>query len=141
MALVAATNRSETPAEASSISDGIRRSGTCPAPRPEIHRPPLQVGGQGRTHQAKPFDVRAIMDLPTPSGAQLRALFGLTPSEARLAQLLACGDTVEEVAQALGVKLTTVRSQVAVIFSKTGVHRQAKLVAMLSRIAHLADTA
>ena len=81
------------------------------------------------------------MEFPTPNEAQLRSLFGLTPSEARLAQLLACGDTVEEVAQALGVKLTTVRSQLAVIFSKTGTHRQAKLVAILSRIAHLADTA
>ena len=81
------------------------------------------------------------MEFPTPNEAQLRSLFGLTPSETRLAQLLACGDTVEEVAQALGVKLTTVRSQLAVIFSKTGTHRQAKLVAILSRIAHLADTA
>ena len=83
MTFITPANRRETPAEASSISDGFRRSGTCPAPRSEIQRPPLQVGGQSRTHQARPFDVRAIMEFPTPNEAQLRSLFGLTPSEAR----------------------------------------------------------
>ena len=83
------------------------------------------------------MDVKQVLDFPTPSETQLRALLDLTVAEARLARLLASGDTLEEVAQKLCIKLTTARSQLATIFSKTGVRRQAKLVAILSRIAHL----
>jgi DNA-binding CsgD family transcriptional regulator len=83
------------------------------------------------------LDMRQILDLPTPSEARVRAMFGLTAAEARLAQLLASGDTLEEVAEKLSIKLTTARSQLAIIFSKAGIRRQTKLVAILSRIAHL----
>ena len=47
------------------------------------------------------------------------------------------GDTLEEVAEKLCIELTTARSQLAIIFSKAGIRRQTKLVAILSRIAHL----
>ena len=40
-------------------------------------------------------------------------VFDLTPAEARLAQRLACGDSVEEVAKALHIKMTTARTQLA----------------------------
>ena len=83
------------------------------------------------------LDMRQILDLPMPSEARVRAMFGLTAAEARLAQLLASGDTLEEVAEKLCIKLTTARSQLAIIFSKAGIRRQTKLVAILSRIAHL----
>ena len=42
----------------------------------------------------------AILELPTPSEARIRAMFGLTAAEAQLAQL-ASGDTLEEVARKL----------------------------------------
>ena len=61
----------------------------------------------------------------------------LTTAEARLAQRLARGDSVEEVAQQLSIKMTTARTQLAAIFAKTDTRRQAKLVAILSRVAHL----
>jgi DNA-binding CsgD family transcriptional regulator len=83
------------------------------------------------------LNVKQVLDFPTPSETQLRALLELTVAEARLARLLASGDTLEVVAQKLCIKLTTARSQLAAIFSKTGIRRQAKLVAILSRIAHL----
>jgi DNA-binding CsgD family transcriptional regulator len=35
------------------------------------------------------------------------------------------------------VKMSTARSQLASIFTKTGIKRQAKLVAVLARLAHL----
>jgi DNA-binding CsgD family transcriptional regulator len=81
--------------------------------------------------------MKQVLAFPAPSEARLRALLDLTAAEARLAQLLASGDALEEVAHKLGIKLTTARSQLAVIFSKTGIRRQTKLVAILSRIAHL----
>src|SRR5262245_17437202 len=91
-----------------------------------------------RAERASPaLEMADITNFPTPSEAQLRTLFGLTASEARLARHLAAGDAIEEVADALGIKLTTARSKLAVIFSKTGIRRQTKLVAVLSRIAHL----
>jgi DNA-binding CsgD family transcriptional regulator len=76
-------------------------------------------------------------DLPVPSEARLRELFELTPAEARLAQGLARGDALEEVADLLQIKMSTARSQLAAIFSKTRTRRQAGLVAILSRVAHL----
>ena len=72
-----------------------------------------------------------------PSEGSLRSLFDLSPAEARLAQRLACGDSVEEVAKVLHIKISTARTQLAAIFAKTDTRRQAKLVAILSRIAHL----
>src|SRR5262245_43116683 len=42
-----------------------------------------------------------LTNLPVPSQARLRALFDLTPAEARLAQALARGDALEEVADDL----------------------------------------
>jgi len=86
---------------------------------------------------AGPLDLATVFDFPVPSEARLRELFGLTAAEARFAQLLASGDSAEEVAETLGIKLTTARSKLAVIFSKTQTRRQTKLVALLSRIAHL----
>jgi DNA-binding CsgD family transcriptional regulator len=80
---------------------------------------------------------RDILDFPVPSQKRLKDLFDLTAAEARLAQLIACGDSVDEVAHKLCIKMTTARTQLAAIFAKTETRRQAKLVAILSRIAHL----
>jgi DNA-binding CsgD family transcriptional regulator len=78
-----------------------------------------------------------LTNLPIPSEPLLRRLYNLTPAEARLAQALARGDSLEQVAQVLNVKMTTARTQLAAIFSKTRTSRQARLVAILSRLAHL----
>jgi DNA-binding CsgD family transcriptional regulator len=80
---------------------------------------------------------RSVLDLPLPSEERLKSLFDLTGAEARLAQRLATGDSVEEVAQRLNIKMTTARTQLAAIFAKTDTRRQAKLVAILSHIAHV----
>ena len=80
-----------------------------------------------------------IVDLnepPAPTTTILETVFGLSAAEARLAQLVATGESLESVAGLLGVKITTARSQLAAIFEKTGTRRQAKLVALLSRLAH-----
>lgn len=82
-----------------------------------------------------------LMDLPMPSEQRLRELFDLTPAEARLARGLARGDALEEVAGVLKIKMTTARSQLAAIFAKTQTRRQAGLVAILSRLAHLDEAA
>ena len=90
-----------------------------------------------RSRDAQRIALHQVYEFPIPSEARLRALFQLTAAEAKLAQRLACGDTVEEVARKLSIKMTTARTQLAAIFAKTDTRRQAKLVAILSRIAHL----
>jgi DNA-binding NarL/FixJ family response regulator len=65
----------------------------------------------------------------------VRSLFDLTPAEARVARSLSAGETVEAIASFGGVSLNTVRSQVRCVLEKTGCHRQAEVIALLSGIA------
>lgn len=79
-----------------------------------------------------PGDVAGGGDIAgLPDTARLRAAFGLTKAEARLALRLAQGSSLASAAQAFEVKLTTIRSQLQQIFAKTGTSRQSELVAML----------
>ena len=64
----------------------------------------------------------------------LRQLFRLSPAEASIAVALGTGLDLNELAQQRGVKLNTLRSQVASIMAKTGTRRQAQLVALVARI-------
>jgi DNA-binding CsgD family transcriptional regulator len=76
-------------------------------------------------------------DFPIPPEDVLKRLYDLTPAEAKLAQGLANGDSLDEVASGLGIRITTARTQLAAIFSKTDTRRQAKLVAILCHLAHM----
>jgi pimeloyl-ACP methyl ester carboxylesterase/DNA-binding CsgD family transcriptional regulator len=71
--------------------------------------------------------------------AALRASFGLTPAEARLAALLRDGASLAEAADELAVSVNTTRNQLRAIFEKMGLHRQADLVRALSQLAALAS--
>ena len=61
----------------------------------------------------------------------LSITFGLTPAEARLAAMIVNGSAPDECAQALHVKISTVRSQLNAIYGKTGATGQADLVRMI----------
>ncbi len=52
----------------------------------------------------------------------------LSPGERRVADLLAVGHTMREIAEIRGVSLNTVRNQVAAIYRKTGVKNRAMLL-------------
>jgi DNA-binding CsgD family transcriptional regulator len=82
------------------------------------------------------FHIVDLSELPAPTFDVLNTTFGLSNAEVRLAQMLARGESVESAARLLEIKTTTARSQLAAIFEKTGTRRQAKLVALLSRLAH-----
>lgn len=69
-----------------------------------------------------------------PSQDLLMQAFEFTSAEARVARQLACGESLEEIAQQHGVALGTVRSQVKAIFAKAGTRRQVELVALLGRV-------
>jgi DNA-binding CsgD family transcriptional regulator len=61
--------------------------------------------------------------------------FGLTPAEARLAELLASGNSLEYAGDALGITRETARSRIKAIFQKTDTHRQGQLVALLASLS------
>jgi DNA-binding CsgD family transcriptional regulator len=73
-------------------------------------------------------DPEELPALPEPA---LCDLYGLTSAEARVASRLARGETLDEIADALGVSRATVRSQLHQVFAKTGTHRQTDLVRVL----------
>jgi DNA-binding CsgD family transcriptional regulator len=64
-------------------------------------------------------------------GLALRRLYGLSPSEARLARQLAAGSTLAEAAERLGIQLNTARGVLRSVFAKTGTHRQSSLVRLI----------
>jgi len=68
---------------------------------------------------------------PLPDADTLRQMYGLTPSEANVALLLAQGRRSEEVATELGVSPTTVAFHLRNLFSKSGVTRQSDLVVLV----------
>jgi DNA-binding CsgD family transcriptional regulator len=69
-----------------------------------------------------------------PAEAALRACFGLTTAEARLAQSLACGETLQNAAELLSISRDTVRSHLKSVFAKTQTHRQSELASVLARL-------
>jgi DNA-binding CsgD family transcriptional regulator len=65
----------------------------------------------------------------------LQAMFGFTGTEAAVANLLAGGKSVSEIAQHQGVSEATVRTQVRALLAKTNTTRQAEFVSLLLRSA------
>jgi DNA-binding CsgD family transcriptional regulator/PAS domain-containing protein len=66
-------------------------------------------------------------------------LFGFTPTEAKLALLIANGLSLDEASATLGVSRNTVRTHLRSVFSKTGVTRQSLLMRLvLKSVAPLA---
>lgn len=76
-----------------------------------------------------PADVEPELDISAVANT-----FCLTPAEARTLQRLLAGATIAETADTLGVSTNTARTHLARIFSKTGVSRQADLVALINRL-------
>jgi DNA-binding CsgD family transcriptional regulator len=69
-----------------------------------------------------------------PAIPMLRQAFGLSPAEARLASEIGNGRDLKEIAVSHGVSEGTLRAQLKAIFAKTDTHRQAELVALISRM-------
>jgi DNA-binding CsgD family transcriptional regulator len=64
-------------------------------------------------------------------GDAMRRRFRFTRTQARLAEMLCQGMRPAVAAEALGVKISTVRTHVGEMYEKTGTHSQAQLVALL----------
>jgi DNA-binding CsgD family transcriptional regulator len=71
---------------------------------------------------------------PVATADQLTQIFLFSSAEARLARAVAIGQTLENFALENGVKMTTVRSQMASIYLKAQVRRQSDLVRLILSI-------
>jgi DNA-binding CsgD family transcriptional regulator len=69
---------------------------------------------------------------PRPPENAIQMVFHLSDAEARLAAVVASGESLERSAERLGIAKETSRSQLKSIFAKTGCHRHSELVAVLS---------
>lgn len=82
-------------------------------------------------HRSSPRAVLFLHDLGAATNVAptlLNELFDLTPAEARAAVQVLRGGTAEEMAGRLGVAVCTFKSQLQLVYAKTGAHRQGELL-------------
>lgn len=82
------------------------------------------------------LDTDAQLDV---SEAMVERLFGLTPTEARVAAAIARGQRTEQIALDMGISSTTLAFHMRNIFRKVGVSRQQDLMALIFRSTLLAS--
>jgi DNA-binding CsgD family transcriptional regulator len=110
-------------------------------PRPSGKRALTMVvrslrGKSLKRHVTGPAAVVFILDPEmaiSAADADLRQLYGLTLTEARLANLLLDGNNLDECGAKMGIRRTTVRMHLRNLFVKTGVQRQSELISLLFR--------
>jgi DNA-binding CsgD family transcriptional regulator len=84
--------------------------------------------------------VRALLTLnalgprPGPPATIIAKTFRLTPSEAKLACIIARGAPPDVAARELKISRETARNQLKSVFAKTDTHRQSELVALLLQV-------
>jgi|SRR5215470_12880943 len=71
---------------------------------------------------------------------ELRQLYGLTSTEASLANLLMEGKTIDDCCDVLGIRRSTARTHLQHLFEKVGVQRQSELVSLLLKSIGLIRT-
>jgi len=103
-----------------------------------IHVLPLQRRQQGsdlfRRATAALFITDQDRDIPVPRAA-FAALYGLTPAEVRIAELIVNGISQREISRQLGLRPSTVKTHLLHVFEKTGVQRQVDLVRLAASLA------
>jgi DNA-binding CsgD family transcriptional regulator len=97
-----------------------------PLPRSHRHRAPLAAAALVRIVDPG----RHLAGLST----EQRDLFGLTDREAKCAELLLAGHTLETLAQVLSISRNTARNHLHSLFRKTRTNRQADLLRLLMSI-------
>ena len=124
------------------LKDLTRRAPFEPVIVPRTDKLPVIVRicpFDGPAHQPGE-DVRALLTLnalgpkPGPPAAILAKTFRLTPSEAKLASIVARGASTQIAARELKISRDTAPNQLKAVFAKTDTHRQSELVALLLQV-------
>jgi DNA-binding CsgD family transcriptional regulator/PAS domain-containing protein len=120
---------------------GRRSGGTLGLSRPSL-KPRLVVLVAPLTSKSRFLaaeGARAVLFITDPTAYPFQTsdavarLFDLTSAESRLCQYLARGRSLEETALDLRISSNTVRTHLKRVFEKTGTHRQAELVLLLTK--------
>ena len=122
-------------------ADEIPRNDVAVSLRRASRKRPLTVlvrGASGAVpgggHATRPGALLIVIDSALPVHTQeseLRRLYGLTPTESRLAKLLMEGKDLNGCCDELGISRSTVRMHRRNLFSKTDVRRQTQLITLL----------
>jgi DNA-binding CsgD family transcriptional regulator len=81
--------------------------------------------------------LRSAGDCPSFNEAILSSLFGLSPAQASIALAIFNNKAPEEIALSRGVRVSTLRTQLAEIFARTGAENQRDLVRLLGMLPQL----
>jgi len=117
------------------------RESVVPVRRPSGKRPLTAVvrsleGGLRAENPAGPATLLFLLD-PEVSAerveAELQQLYGFTPAEASLANLMMEGKALDECCVILKIRRSTARTHLQHLFEKVGVQRQGELVSLLLR--------
>ncbi|CAN7446593.1 MULTISPECIES: helix-turn-helix transcriptional regulator [unclassified Devosia] len=96
-----------------------------------LHVLPLAAANPLQGAAAAIFVAPSTSPPPAPLAA-IASLFDLTPTEARVLELVGSGRTNAEIATTLNVAVSTVRTHLLRVFEKTRTHRQADLVGLIA---------
>ena len=114
------------------ISRSIPIAGEGSEPPLVVHLLPVRRGARDVFSGASAIAVVTTIATPAaPSVEIIATLFDLSPAEARVAQAIAEGKTIESHAGETGLSIETVRKQVKSAMAKTDTHRQVDLVRLL----------
>lgn len=110
-----------------------------PMPSPERALPLIIDCHRLRTAEKAPVNhallvLHDLQDAPPINLSLLIESFGLTRAEARVAGLLAEGESPADICLILGLSMGTIRTHLRIIASKLGVSRQSEVVRMLTRL-------
>lgn len=95
---------------------------------------PLKASHAAVAHWQMPLALAVLTDPAAVGGMSpdlISDVLGLSPTEARLALLLASGKTVKDFAAVHGCTWNTARTHLTQLLRRTGCHRQVELVALL----------
>ena len=103
-------------------------------PAPALIVLALPVGGPSQASGACMLLLTTYAHLPSSALDFVMRTFGLSQAEGRLLPLLLNGHSPSDIASLLGVKVSTVRTQLSAIFAKTGAMRQQDLIRLLGSV-------
>lgn len=89
----------------------------------------------GRGHAV--VALRSLADAPGFDATRLSGFFGLSPTQGEIALAIFRGKSIDEIAAERGVKITTVRTQLARLFARTGAESQRDLVRLIGLLPPL----
>jgi DNA-binding CsgD family transcriptional regulator len=128
---------------AANDSDSDRRTGGVMALSSPTRQKPASVSvTPARSEGAvlfdrQPFALVCVTDPEMGAGSceeQLRAVFALSPAEARTAAQLLAGNSLRQAAEELHLSYNTLRVHLSRIFFKTGTHSQSDLMRLMSSL-------